>query len=228
MSVASGMELDGEAAARAAEALGLLIPLLARRHNDVPGPRCCPSCRPSHPALPSRRVSRGVRRTRPSPPSANSAGTRCSTCPRPSPGQAILIRQVPPLRPRPRHPQHAFKAETVILRETTPAPALRRQQRPDGRRCPQKSGPGRRLRPGPSHQTGWVRATRPLVARLLTLWLRGVCPLLGRSGPAGSGCLLQLSCIRIGDTLDQAAERRERAEQLCGMGWVDTIAHAPL
>jgi len=140
----------------------------------------------------------------------------------------VFVWQQTPLRARPRHPQHAFKAETVILRETTPAPALRRQQRPDGRRCPQKSGPGRRLRPGPSHQTGWVRATRPLVARLLTLWLRGVRPLLGRSGPAGSGCLLQLSCIRTGDTLDQAAERRERAEQLCGMGWVDTITHAPL
>ena len=33
---------------------------------------------------------------------------------------AIFVGQVPPLRPRPRHPHHAFVVEPVILRRSAP------------------------------------------------------------------------------------------------------------
>jgi len=46
---------------------------------------------------------------------------------------AVFVGKMPPLRPCPRQPHHAFKKAAVILRWPTTAPALRRQQRPDHR-----------------------------------------------------------------------------------------------
>lgn len=46
---------------------------------------------------------------------------------------AIVVGQVPPLRPRPRHPHHALEIEPVVVGRSTSAPALRRQQWPDQR-----------------------------------------------------------------------------------------------
>ncbi len=61
--VAPCVEL-GEAASRSAKRLGLLSPLLCRRHNDVPGPLCCRSCRLPCRAPPIRSASRAWHRTR--------------------------------------------------------------------------------------------------------------------------------------------------------------------
>ena len=47
---------------------------------------------------------------------------------------AIFVGEVSPLCPSPRHSHHAFVVETVILRQSTTASALRRQQWPD--QCP--------------------------------------------------------------------------------------------
>jgi hypothetical protein len=47
---------------------------------------------------------------------------------------AILVWQVPPLRPGPRHPHHAFIVKPVILRRAAAPASLRGQQRPD--QCP--------------------------------------------------------------------------------------------
>ena len=43
----------------------------------------------------------------------------------------ILVRQVPPLRARPRNPHHAFKIGTIILGRSAATTMLSRQQRPD-------------------------------------------------------------------------------------------------
>ena len=44
---------------------------------------------------------------------------------------AMLIRQLPPLRPRPRRPYHTFKIGPVVTRRPATTTSLRRQQRPD-------------------------------------------------------------------------------------------------
>lgn len=46
---------------------------------------------------------------------------------------AIIVREMPPLRARPRQPHHAFEVATVVLCRAAAAPALGRQQRPDHR-----------------------------------------------------------------------------------------------
>jgi len=77
---------------------------------------------------------------------------------------AILIRQVPPLRARPRDPHHAFEIGAVILRRAASTTTLRRQQRPDhfplfvrnanplAQGCLQKTA----LNQGPSPQSSFV------------------------------------------------------------------------
>jgi hypothetical protein len=56
-------------------------------------------------------------------PSADSGGTRCSTChTRPA---------APPLRARAGHPHHALEEPPVVMCRTTAPTALGRQQRPD-------------------------------------------------------------------------------------------------
>ena len=80
---------------------------------------------------------------------------------------AILVRQVPPLRARPRDPHHAFEIGAVILRRAASTTMLRRQKRPDhfpflvcnsdplAQRCLQKTA----LNQGPSPQSSFVHKT---------------------------------------------------------------------
>src|SRR3546814_18114294 len=47
---------------------------------------------------------------------------------------AVLVGQVPPQRPRPRHPDHALEIAPVVASRTASSTALSRKQRPD--QCP--------------------------------------------------------------------------------------------
>jgi hypothetical protein len=46
---------------------------------------------------------------------------------------AIFVRQVPPLRTRPRHPHHTFEIQPVVLGRTASPTSLRRQKRANQR-----------------------------------------------------------------------------------------------
>lgn len=46
---------------------------------------------------------------------------------------AVVVREMPPLRARPRQPHHALEVAAVVLRRSATAPALGRQQRTDQR-----------------------------------------------------------------------------------------------
>src|SRR5690606_640805 len=64
---------------------------------------------------------------------------------------AIFVRQLPPLRTRPRHPHHTLEKRAIVTSRPAAAPPLRWQQRPDqipllirktnplAQRCPQKA-----------------------------------------------------------------------------------------
>ena len=118
--IAAGVELCAESASRSAKRLGFLSPFLCRRHNDVPGPRCCRSCqRWRHgPPFPQRFEHR----------IENSGRHPTSVTPENAVPLAIVIRQVPPLRTRARNPHHAFEVEPIVLCWATATTTLSRQQ----------------------------------------------------------------------------------------------------